>query len=84
MTVLVNKEAINDRAHLEDEKLHSKVRKHLFQASAANGMSHKLNSLTEMEQVLQFVITAPPEAHTVICLNWGSRSTYTSCPIRCM
>lgn len=58
--------------------------KYLFQASAANGMSNKLNYLTEMEHVLQFIIAPPPQVDTVICLNYGSFLTYTSIYIRSM
>lgn len=37
------------------------VGKYIFQASAVNGISHKLNYLTEVEHVLQFIIAPPPK-----------------------
>lgn len=68
---------IDDRKHLEYEHKY-RVGKYTFQASAANGIGNKLDCLTEMEHVLQFIIAPPPQVDTIIYLNYGSCFTYTS------
>lgn len=54
------------------------VGKYIFKASAANGISNKLDYLTEVEHVLQFIIAPPPQVDTVIYLNYDSCFTPTS------
>lgn len=49
----------------------------IFQASAANGISNKLDYLTEVEYVLQFIIAPHSQFDTIIYLNYGSCFTYT-------
>lgn len=58
------------------------VGKYAFQASAANGISNKLNYLTEVGHVLQFIIRPPPQVDTVIYLSYRSCFTYTSIHVR--
>lgn len=54
------------------------VGKYIFQASAANGIGNKLDHLTEVEHVLQFIIAPPTQVDTIISLNYCSCFTYTS------
>lgn len=56
--------------------------KYIFQASAANGIGRKLEYLTEVEHVRQFIIAPPPQVDTVISLNRGSCFTHTSVHVK--
>lgn len=59
------------------------VGKYIFQASAANGGSNKLNNLTEVEHVPQFIIAPPPQVDTIRYLKYNSCVTHTSLHVVC-
>lgn len=52
--------------------------------SAANGSSNKVNSLAEIEHVLQFLIAPPPQVDTIIRFNQTLWLTHTSIQIKSM